>query len=970
MANNLIVKILGDDSGLKNTLSGIGTVAQKGLGLAVKATAAVGAAMGTAAYKALQFSGELEQNLGGASAVFGEFAEELEKKANQAFKNMGLSAADYLATANKMGSLFKGAGFEAKEAMDLTSEAMQRAADVASIMGLDTSAAMESIAGAAKGNFTMMDNLGVAMNDTTLNAYALEKGLGKTTAQMTNQEKIALALEMFLDKTAYAAGNYARENETLAGALSTAGAALKNFMSGVGTTAELQDALKNASKVITENLKQIAPELGKGFVEVVRGLAPVIPEIILELLPSILDTVVVLFEETLALLPDFIAQVANAIGDAVPAIKPLTDVLAFLGQNIETVTKLLIIGATAFVTYKTAAFIVTSISTLKTAYIALTGSLTAATAAQQGMNAAAMANPYVLAATLIMTVVAALATYTPTYENAVSTTRKSLDEIQQTYDQQMESIDATLAKQDEEVVKLGVLKDQLYEYENQLNSGKLSESEAAIVKERFNQTAGEMEKILPGVTSSLYDETGAINVQRDAVDKLSVAYINLTKAKALSEAYHNRLVAAYDKRIGAFETLKAANSTLAKETELLRSELPNPNGRDADLALLNTSELNDERYAVKEASQFYYDTIAEVQSLEDDYANALKAEMAATSTWEALNTSATDTVISNSNRATDTTISNAAKQTEATEEEYEKELRDLKFKREMGIITDAEYYAKLTSYRDTYFEQGSKEWQDYTSDIAGYYESVMEDVAASQKKQLENLTKERDDFAESLQNHGSLMEDVQNPIFDDHGRVAAYVKDIKLIDFSEQTEQIKHFGDNLQQLKGKASIPKELFQEIQKMSREDGIRLTDELLSLSDDDLKTWADSYSEMIQASNDVADELYADEFADLREKFDAVWDDVPADFFTLGVESADEFSKGLTDTMIKKFAALKTSVMMGFSDFASGLQLASEQQGAGGNEYNIEINMLDSPEETTREKSRAALDEATLAAMKGGY
>ena len=57
---------------------------------------------------------------------------------------------------------------------------MQRAADVASIMGIDVSSAMQAIEGAAKGNFTMMDNLGVAMNDTALKAYALENGLIKT----------------------------------------------------------------------------------------------------------------------------------------------------------------------------------------------------------------------------------------------------------------------------------------------------------------------------------------------------------------------------------------------------------------------------------------------------------------------------------------------------------------------------------------------------------------------------------------------------------------------------------------------------------------------------------------------------------------------------------------------------------------------------------------------------------------------
>ena len=122
-----------------------------GVGLTATATA-----MGTLTYKALGATGELEQNMGGAEAVFGAGAQRLEADAKNAFKNMGLSTSDYLATANKMGALFQGAGFNVRESMDMSQKAMQRAADVASIMGIDTSAAMEAVAGAAKGNFTMI----------------------------------------------------------------------------------------------------------------------------------------------------------------------------------------------------------------------------------------------------------------------------------------------------------------------------------------------------------------------------------------------------------------------------------------------------------------------------------------------------------------------------------------------------------------------------------------------------------------------------------------------------------------------------------------------------------------------------------------------------------------------------------------------------------------------------------------------
>ena len=283
-------------------------------GKAIAAGLAVGAAaMGALTVKALALSGELEQNMGGSEAVFGEYADKMQNKAKEAFSNMGLSTSDYLATANKMGALFKGAGFETEEAMNLSSDAMQRAADVASIMGIDTSAAMEAIAGAAKGNFTMMDNLGVAMNDTTLNAYALEQGLGKTTAEMSNQEKIALAMEMFMDKTAYATGNYAKENATLAGSLGTAKAAFTNFLDGSGDVDSLVSSFSNLANVVVNSLTEIAPRLATGITDLINQVVPLLPGLIQSLLPALVQGAVALLNGLVAAMPSIISAILSAL---------------------------------------------------------------------------------------------------------------------------------------------------------------------------------------------------------------------------------------------------------------------------------------------------------------------------------------------------------------------------------------------------------------------------------------------------------------------------------------------------------------------------------------------------------------------------------------------------------------------------------------------------------------------------------
>ena len=281
-----------------------GTVVASGIGVAATA-------LGTLTVKALSSAGELEQNMGGSEAVFGEYADKMQGKAKEAYANMGLATSDYLATANKMGALFQGAGFSIEESMDISSQAMQRAADVASIMGIDTASAMEAVAGAAKGNFTMMDNLGVAMNETTLANYALSKGMEKSYADMTQQEKIGVAMEMFLEKTAYAAGNYAKENETLAGALGTAKSALKNFLDGSGDVDQLVTAFSNAANVIVKNLETLAPRLMSGLTELMRAVMPLLPPLLEQALHVIVEGAVGLINGIVENLPQFVEMITT-----------------------------------------------------------------------------------------------------------------------------------------------------------------------------------------------------------------------------------------------------------------------------------------------------------------------------------------------------------------------------------------------------------------------------------------------------------------------------------------------------------------------------------------------------------------------------------------------------------------------------------------------------------------------------------
>lgn len=252
------------------------------------ASAGIGLALKKVIGDTFKEGGELQQNLGGTEAVFGQFASTIQTQATNAYKNMGMSASEYMATANKMGSLFQGSGLEQQRALDLTSQAMQRAADVASVMGIDTSMAMESIAGAAKGNFTMMDNLGVAMNATTLQAYALEKGINFEWNTASNAEKAELAMQMFMERTTQYAGNFARESEeTWSGSMGAMKSAYKDLVANIMLGNDLGPSLTAMGETI-KNF--VVNNLIPAIINIARGLPTALAALVGEFTPQIINS--------------------------------------------------------------------------------------------------------------------------------------------------------------------------------------------------------------------------------------------------------------------------------------------------------------------------------------------------------------------------------------------------------------------------------------------------------------------------------------------------------------------------------------------------------------------------------------------------------------------------------------------------------------------------------------------------------
>lgn len=130
--------------------------------------------------------------------------------AKNAATQFGLSetmAKRYSGTFGAMGRAF---GFTSDQAADMGTTLAGLSGDVASFYNITQDEAYTKLKSVFTGETESLKDLGVVMTQTALDQYALQQGLGRTTAHMTEQEKVALRYRFVLDKLSTASGDFAR----------------------------------------------------------------------------------------------------------------------------------------------------------------------------------------------------------------------------------------------------------------------------------------------------------------------------------------------------------------------------------------------------------------------------------------------------------------------------------------------------------------------------------------------------------------------------------------------------------------------------------------------------------------------------------------------------------------------------------------------------------------------------------------
>lgn len=170
--------------------------------------------------------------------AFKDLSWQADQWASNAMTNFGLSELSAKKYMGVFGQMSNAMGITGKAALDMAENVTGLTGDVASFYNLSTDEAYTKLKSIWTGETETLKDLGVIMTQTNLDQYALNNGFGKTTAKMTEQEKVMLRYQYVTSALSNATGDFVKT----------------------------QDSWANQTRILTLRFQQFKASLGKGFI--------------------------------------------------------------------------------------------------------------------------------------------------------------------------------------------------------------------------------------------------------------------------------------------------------------------------------------------------------------------------------------------------------------------------------------------------------------------------------------------------------------------------------------------------------------------------------------------------------------------------------------------------------------------------------------------------------------------------------
>ena len=242
-------------------MQNVGNYAQKSMSKSFGGIAKIiGGAFATGAVVAfgkscLDLGSDLAEVQNVVDVTFPHMNAQVDSFVKNAINQFGLSETVAKRMTGTYGAMSKAFGFSEKAAYDMATSLTGLAGDVASFYNIDPTEAYTKLKSVFSGETETLKDLGIVMTQNALDQYALANGFGKTTAEMTEQEKVMLRLQFVTQQLNAASGDFARTSDSWA----------------------------NKVRVLNLNFQSLKATIGQGLINVLSPLVSLLNNIIVKL---------------------------------------------------------------------------------------------------------------------------------------------------------------------------------------------------------------------------------------------------------------------------------------------------------------------------------------------------------------------------------------------------------------------------------------------------------------------------------------------------------------------------------------------------------------------------------------------------------------------------------------------------------------------------------------------------------------
>lgn len=161
----------------------------------------------------LDMGSDLNEVQNVVDVTFPSMSSKVDEFSKSAATSFGLSETMAKKFTGTFGAMSKAFGFSEKEAYDMGTTLTGLSGDVASFYNISQDEAYTKMKSVFTGETESLKDLGIVMTQTALDAYAMSNGFGKTTANMSEAEKVALRYQFVQQQLATATGDFARTSD-------------------------------------------------------------------------------------------------------------------------------------------------------------------------------------------------------------------------------------------------------------------------------------------------------------------------------------------------------------------------------------------------------------------------------------------------------------------------------------------------------------------------------------------------------------------------------------------------------------------------------------------------------------------------------------------------------------------------------------------------------------------------------------